>query len=92
MNYKNWYKNFLENMLERYLALEKSVSILIQGPLHERMRESIPLYLDIVKRHQHFQSKLPDNPYSKDSFFIGASLNHFQLNTEIEKIFLKELP
>ena len=28
--------------------------------------------------------------YSKDSFFIGASLNHFQLNTEIEKIFLKE--
>ena len=82
MNYKIWYKRFLENMLERYQALEKSVSILIQGPLHERMRESIPLYLDIVKNHQHFQPKLKNNPYSKDSFLGNLVISYWDNDDE----------
>ena len=33
---------------------------------------------------------LEEYNYSPDSFFVGATLNHFQLNTEVEKIFIKE--
>ena len=33
---------------------------------------------------------IKDNNYSKDSFFIGGTFNHFQLNTDIEELFLKE--
>lgn len=82
MSYQDWYKQFLENMLHRYISLEKSLSILIQGPLHERMRESIPLYLDIVKRHQHFQSKLPNNPYSKNHSMGNLVISYWDNDDE----------
>ena len=33
---------------------------------------------------------LEEYNYSKDSFFVGGTLNKFQLNTEVENIFLEE--
>ena len=33
---------------------------------------------------------LKDNQYSIDSFFVGATLNHKQLNTDVSKLFLRE--
>ena len=34
---------------------------------------------------------LEEYNYSTDSFFVGGTLTKFQLNTEVENIFLKEL-
>ena len=34
-------------------ALENSLSIVVQGPLHERLTESIPHYIKIVEKSQH---------------------------------------
>ena len=42
----------------------------------------------LSQNHQTIKNIIEEFNYSKDSFFIGASLNHFQLDTEIEKIFL----
>ena len=44
----------------------------------------------LSQNHQTIKNIIEEFNYSKDSFFIGASLNHFQLDTEIEKIFLKD--
>jgi hypothetical protein len=39
-------------------SLENSLSIIIQGPLHERILESYPYYLSLVKSLQHKRKKL----------------------------------
>ena len=44
----------------------------------------------LSQNNQTIKNIIEEFNYSKDSFFIGASLNHFQLDTEIEKIFLKD--
>lgn len=66
MSINDWYLPFLKNLLPRMEALENSLSIVIQGPLHERIKESIPIYLDLIKSRQHFSQKLENNPYSQD--------------------------
>ena len=48
-------------------------------------------YLLIYSQNQiSFKNIIKDYNYSIDSFFIGASLNHFQLNSQAENLFLNE--
>ncbi|MEC7127342.1 MAG: hypothetical protein VXW67_01485, partial [Bacteroidota bacterium] len=48
-------------------------------------------YLLIYSQNQiSFKNIIKDYNYSIDSFFIGASLNHFQLNLQAENLFLNE--
>ncbi|MEC7814402.1 MAG: endo-1,4-beta-xylanase, partial [Bacteroidota bacterium] len=48
-------------------------------------------YLLICSQNQiSFKNIIKDYNYSIDSFFIGASLNHFQLNSQAENLFLNE--
>ena len=47
------YLKFLKNLLPRMESLENSLSIIIQGPLNERIKESLPYYIELVERNQH---------------------------------------
>ena len=48
-------------------------------------------YLLIYSQNQiSFKNIIKDYNYSIDSFFVGASLNHFQLNSKAENLFLNE--
>lgn len=49
------YLSFLKKLLPRMESLENSLSIIIQGPLNERINESINHYIKIVNRNQHPQ-------------------------------------
>jgi len=53
MSFDTWHKDFLERLLISFESLEKSVSIVIQGPLHERMKVSIPHYLNLINKYTH---------------------------------------
>ena len=44
----------------------------------------------VDKSKNSFSNIIKDYNYSIDSFFIGASLNHFQLNSQAENLFLNE--
>ena len=61
------------------------------------MKKSFFLILGIVQylltysqNQISFKNIIKDYNYSIDSFFIGASLNHFQLNSQAENLFLNE--
>ena len=59
------------------------------------MKKTITLLLilccfKISRCQDHIKSTLESAGYASDSFFIGASLNHFQLNTNLENLFLSE--
>ncbi|MBL69593.1 MAG: hypothetical protein CMO74_14325 [Verrucomicrobiales bacterium] len=49
VNNQSWEVNFLKDLLIRFKRLERSLSIIVQGPLHKRMNESIPHYLKLIK-------------------------------------------
>ena len=66
MNRDEWYLSFLKSMLPKMEALENSLSIIIQGPINERMRESIPIYLKLIKSRQYLSKALERNPFSND--------------------------
>lgn len=51
------YLNLLKSLLPKLESLENSLSIVIQGPLNERMKESIPIYLDLIKKNQHYKNE-----------------------------------
>ena len=54
---------------------------------------TILFYLIITKSilsQNSIKEIIKDYNYSTDSFFIGASLNHFQLNSNDENLFLNE--
>ena len=51
--YQEWRLEFFKDLLSRFKKLEASLSIVVQGPLHERMRESIPHYLNLVKKNRY---------------------------------------
>lgn len=53
MSFNDWYRDFLERLLVSFEALEKSVSIVVQGPLHERMKTSLPHYLKLINKYIH---------------------------------------
>mgnify|MGYP003136092563 CR=1 FL=1 len=76
------YKLFLERLLKITIRREKAFSIIIQGPLHERMRESIPIYLDIVKQYQYFTPKLKNNPYSSEHTSGNLILSYWEGDDE----------
>ena len=42
---REWRIKFLKELQERFIKLERTVSIVIQGPLHERSIKTIPAYL-----------------------------------------------
>ena len=52
------YLQFLKNLLPRMESLENSLSIVIQGPLNERILESYPHYLRLIKNAQHKRKKI----------------------------------
>ena len=54
------YLNLLKNLLPKLESLENSLSIVIQGPLNERMKESIPIYLDLIKKNQNYRDENND--------------------------------
>lgn len=59
------------------------------------MKNIIPLLLILLcakvsVSQEHIKSTLESAGYASDSFFLGASLNHFQLNTNLENLFLSE--
>ena len=66
MSGEDWYLDFLKGLLPKMEALENSLSIIIQGPLNTRMKESIPHYLKVVKNRQYFSKALHGNELSKD--------------------------
>lgn len=55
---KTQYLTFLKNLLPKMEALENSLSIIIQGPLHKRILESYPHYLKLIKKTQHTRKNL----------------------------------
>jgi len=44
---------FWKSLLPKMESLENSLSIVVQGPLHERLNESLPHYIKIVEKLQH---------------------------------------
>ncbi len=52
-NKDSWELRFWKALLKRFTALENNISIIIQGPLHKRMEQSIPHYLKAVKKRLH---------------------------------------
>ena len=58
MNSKQ-YLEFLKRLLPKMEAYENSLSIIIQGPLHERILESSTYYLNLIKETQHSREMLP---------------------------------
>ena len=46
----------LENLKPRLQAIDSTLSIIIQGPLNERLKESIPIYLQLIKQSRFKQS------------------------------------
>lgn len=75
-------KKFWTKLLESSIKFEASTSIIIQGPLHARMKDSIPQYLDIVKRYQHKIKKLKNNPYSKESLKGNLIISYWENDNE----------
>jgi hypothetical protein len=51
--WKEWELKILKDLLARFTKIESTVSVVVQGPLHPRMEESLPHYLDLVKRNSH---------------------------------------
>ena len=47
-------------------------------------------FLSFSQEKYSIKNILKENQYSVDSFFIGATLNHKQLNTNVSKLFLRE--
>lgn len=83
INMKNdEYLKILYRLLNLTISREKSFSIIIQGPLHERMKDSIPIYLDIVKSYQYFSAKLKDNPYSSDCLMGNLVISYWDGDDE----------
>ena len=66
MSTDNWYLDFLKSLLPKMEGLENSLSIIIQGPLNIRMKDSIPHYLKVIKNRQYFSKALSGNEFSKD--------------------------
>jgi hypothetical protein len=50
---KEWEINFLRDLLKSFTALEESVSIVVQGPLNERILRAAPHYLDLIKKQKY---------------------------------------
>jgi hypothetical protein len=50
---KEEYLKFLKCLLPKMESLERSTSVVIQGPLHPRMKKSIPHYLKIINKRRH---------------------------------------
>jgi len=55
-NWNTWKLEFFKDLQRRFKKLETTLSIVIQGPLHPRMRESVPIYLDIIEKVRHNHS------------------------------------
>ena len=68
----------------------EAITIQDDAPSVQLVLDDLPVSDNIKEKiHEELVNSSEFN-YSKDSFFIGATLNHFQLDTEIEKIFLKD--
>jgi hypothetical protein len=46
---REWELDFWRSLLKGFSALEGTVSIVLQGPLHDRVKRSIPPYLKLVR-------------------------------------------
>ena len=72
----------LVGLLPRMESLERSLSIVIQGPLNKRIKESIPHYLDLVKKNQHFLKKLENNHYSQEKTLGNIVISYWDNDDE----------
>jgi hypothetical protein len=51
-----WFLSFLKDLKIGFEALERTLSIVVQGPLHPRMKESLPYYLKAVNEFKRKRS------------------------------------
>lgn len=85
----DWYLRFLKDLKVGFEALEKTLSIVVQGPLHPRMRESLPHYLKAVNKFKHRKSgNLVVSCWEKDDMSI---IKGTPLEAEIEVVANDEL-
>lgn len=51
--WQKWQLGFLKDLLSGFQKIESTVSVIVQGPLNQRMEKSLPHYLPLVKKHKH---------------------------------------